>query len=108
MRRALTPSRLLSCVQAVTTGSRSLPPELLRETPAGSRPNKGDPKDAQLAPRELDVLRLLADGDSTRDIAKQLSYSERTVKSIVHDLLEKLNSRTRAHAVASATRHGIL
>ena len=61
-----------------------------------------------LAPRELGVLRLLAEGDDTRDIAGKLSYSERTVKNIVHDLLVKLNCRSRAHAVALATRQGVI
>lgn len=62
----------------------------------------------QLTRRELDVVRLLADGDSTRDIALRLSYSERTVKNIVRDLQAKLNGRTRAHAVALATRQGLI
>jgi DNA-binding NarL/FixJ family response regulator len=113
VRRLLTPPRLLSCVRAVSEGRSSLPPELLREVPAGrraagDRASNGDGQGGHLARRELDVLRLLADGDSTRDIAERLSYSERTVKSIVHDLLGKMNSRTRAHAVASATRQGII
>jgi DNA-binding CsgD family transcriptional regulator len=86
--RALTPLRLLSCLRAVSEGSGSLP--------------------AELTHREFDVLRLLADGDSTRDIANRLSYSERTVKNIVHDLLAKLNCRTRAHAVALAARRGVI
>lgn len=86
--RALTPLRLLSCLRAVSEGSGSMP--------------------AELTHREFDVLRLLADGDSTRDIAEQLSYSERTVKNIVHDLLVKLNCRTRAHAVALAARRGVI
>lgn len=102
-RRILTPSRLLLCVRAVSEGSCPLPAELLPQTPAGLRAAGG-----HLAPRELDVLRLLADGDSTRDIADRLRYSERTVKSIVHDLLAKLNCRTRAHAVAAATRQGVI
>ena len=50
------------------------------------------------------MLHMLADGLTTREIAEELSYSERTVKNIVHDVLEKLGCRTRAHAVAIATR----
>ena len=44
----------------------------------------------------------------TSDIAVQLCYSERTVKNVVHDILMKLNCRTRAHAVALATRSGVI
>jgi DNA-binding NarL/FixJ family response regulator len=61
-----------------------------------------------LTSREQAVLHMLADGLTTREIAEELSYSERTVKNIVHDVLEKLGCRTRAHAVAIATRHGVI
>ena len=61
-----------------------------------------------LTHREFDVLRLLADGSTTREIAERLSYSERTIKNIVRSLLEKLNCRTRAHAVALAARQGVV
>jgi DNA-binding NarL/FixJ family response regulator len=61
-----------------------------------------------LASRELDVLRLLADGGDTKEIATELAYSERTVKNIVHDVLVKTNCKTRAQAVAVATRQGFI
>ena len=106
--RALTASRLLSCVRTLTAGNAALPPEALRiiqpEVAAGHM-RVGN---RVLTRREFDVLRFLADGDTTREIAQRLSYSERTVKNIVHDLLEKLGCRTRAHAVALAARHGVI
>ena len=99
--RALTPSRLLSCVRAVSGGSAAVTPEALPEISApGLR--------EQPTEREYEVLRRLADGDTTRDIAQRLCYSERTVKNVVHDLLEKLNCRTRAHAVGLAVRQGVI
>jgi len=109
VRGDLTPERLAGCVRAVAEGHGALPPDLLgqmlsslaRGAPAGGAATA-------LARRELAVLRLLAAGDSTRDIAGRLSYSERTVKNIVHDVLVKLNCRTRAHAVALATRQGVI
>jgi DNA-binding NarL/FixJ family response regulator len=54
------------------------------------------------------VLRLLAEGHDTRRIAMDLRYSERTVKNVVHDVLTKLNCRTRAQAVGVATRTGVI
>ncbi|PWI44914.1 helix-turn-helix transcriptional regulator [Streptomyces sp. ICBB 8177] len=63
---------------------------------------------AGLSPREIKVLRLLADGWSTRHIAARLSYSERTVKSIVHSVVTRLNLRNRTHAVVYALRAGVL
>ncbi|MFE7835833.1 LuxR C-terminal-related transcriptional regulator [Streptomyces sp. NPDC057474] len=63
---------------------------------------------ASLVPRELDVLRLLAEGLDTAEIAGKLSYSERSIKSIIHDLTKRLGLRNRTHAVAYAMRAGLL
>lgn len=63
---------------------------------------------AGLEAREVDVLRLLADGLGTPEIAQRLSYSERTVKNIIHGVLTRNRLRNRAHAVAFAVRHGAL
>ncbi len=61
-----------------------------------------------LESREADVLRLLAEGLDTQEIAERLSYSERTVKNIIHGVLSRLNLRNRTHAVAFALRTGLL
>lgn len=61
-----------------------------------------------LTAREVDVLRLVADGFETREIAKKLSYSERTVKNVLHGLTTRLQLRNRAHAVAYALRHDLI
>jgi DNA-binding NarL/FixJ family response regulator len=58
--------------------------------------------------RELAVLRLLADGLDTTEIGRQLYYSERTVKNIVHDVTSRLDLRNRTHAVAYALRQGLI
>jgi DNA-binding NarL/FixJ family response regulator len=63
---------------------------------------------AGLESREVDVLRLLADGLDTAEIAERLSYSQRTVKNIIHGMLSRLKLRNRPHAVAYALRHGLL
>jgi DNA-binding NarL/FixJ family response regulator len=63
---------------------------------------------AGLLPREVDVLRLLADGLPTNEIAEKLNYSERTIKSIIHTLMTRLGLRNRPHAVAYAMRIGAL
>lgn len=58
--------------------------------------------------RELDVLRLIADGDMNSVIAADLCLSERTVKYHVTNLLRKFQARDRAHLVAKAFRGGLL
>jgi DNA-binding NarL/FixJ family response regulator len=100
--RTLTVARLLQCVEAVVDGPR--------------RPSYGDghrigasaSQSAGLTARESLVIQLLADGASTREIAGCLNYSERTVKNIVREVLSKLRSRSRAHAVAVAARQGVI
>ena len=72
------------------------------------RAARGSSGSAGLTERELDVLRLLADGETTRGMASALAYSERTIKNIVHDVLVKMNGRNRTHAVALATRQGLV
>jgi DNA-binding NarL/FixJ family response regulator len=59
-----------------------------------------------LEKREVDVLRLLAEGLGTPEIAVRLNYSERTVKNIIHGVLTRLNLRNRTQAVAFAVRSG--
>lgn len=61
-----------------------------------------------LSHRETDVVRLLSEGLDTAEIAARLSYSERTVKTILHGLLTRLGLRNRVHAVAHALRQGLI
>ncbi|GGS99370.1 MULTISPECIES: response regulator transcription factor [Streptomyces] len=71
------------------------------ESPAGLLP-------VELAQREVDVLRLLAEGLDTVEIASKLSYSERLIKSVIQTVVKRLELRNRTHAVAYAIRMGIL
>ncbi|MGA8015779.1 MAG: response regulator transcription factor [Candidatus Dormiibacterota bacterium] len=61
-----------------------------------------------LTARETDVLRLIADGCDTAEVGRSLFVSERTVKSILHDITSRLNLRNRTHAVAYALRQGLI
>ena len=63
---------------------------------------------AELTTRDINVLRLLADGRSTAAIADDLAYSESTIKNVIHDLVRQLGARNRAHAVALAIRAGAI
>jgi DNA-binding NarL/FixJ family response regulator len=63
---------------------------------------------AGLTPRETEVVRLVADGLDTSEIALRMSYSERTVKNVLHDLTTRLQLRNRTHAVAYAVREGLI
>ena len=105
--RTLTPDTLITSLRAVVAGAVAMPGDmlarlLLHVTQTSHLGPTG------LNPRERSVLRLLADGMDTRGIAEDLCFSERTVKNVVHDVLTKLNCRTRAQAVAVATREGVI
>ena len=63
---------------------------------------------AQLTDREQQVLSLIAAGHPTREVAQELCYSERTVKNVLHDVVTKLNARSRSQAVAFAVREGLI
>jgi DNA-binding CsgD family transcriptional regulator len=62
----------------------------------------------QVTHRELEVLGLIADGHSTGEIAKKLWITPETVRTHVRRLLDRLDARTRAHAVSIAYREGLL
>jgi DNA-binding NarL/FixJ family response regulator len=80
-------------------------------TIAGGRPHRLLPKrlaSSGLSDREIEVLRLVAEGCDTAEIAVHLSYSERTIKGILHDVKTRLHLRNRTHAVTYAMREGLL
>jgi DNA-binding CsgD family transcriptional regulator len=58
----------------------------------------------RVTPRELEVLALIAEGYSTREIARSLWITEETVRTHVRRTLDRLGARTRAHAVSIAYR----
>ena len=115
VRRAeASPDRLINVVQAAAVGDGALPPDLL-----GRLLNQVGKLQRQvlwprgltfggLAEREIEVLRLVADGLDTAEIAAKLSYWQRTIKNILHDITSRLHLRNRSHAVAYALRHGLI
>jgi len=113
-RSAVTTERLAHSVRAAAAGGGVLPPnligELLKQVDRMQRdvlaPNGLNA--SGLTPREIDVLRLMADGFDTNEIAGKLCYSERTVKNVLHDVVTKLNARSRSQAVAFAVREGLI
>jgi DNA-binding NarL/FixJ family response regulator len=63
---------------------------------------------APLSGREIQILQLIADGLSNREIAAELFLSEETVKTHIHHVLGKLRARSRAHAAAIGLRSDII
>ncbi|MEU9188604.1 response regulator transcription factor [Streptomyces sp. NPDC048484] len=113
-RHEATAHRLVQAVIAASRGDGDLPSDLLGRliSQVGSlhrtASNHPGAPSSGLAPREVDVLRLVAEGLDTGEIASKLSYSERTVKNVMHGLTTRLHLRNRAHAVAHALREGYI
>jgi DNA-binding NarL/FixJ family response regulator len=113
-RSEVTPVRLEVAIQDARAGNGVMPPDLVGRLIEQIR----DLHEQILAPRgmsltglsdrEIDVLRLVADGCSTSEIAKQMAYSERTIKNIIQGATTRLQLRNRSHAVAYALRQGLI
>jgi len=88
--------------------SPSMAMKLLDEFKQMSRTDRTAPATPRLTERELEVLRLVAQGLNNREIAKQLFISENTVKNHVRNILEKLQLHSRMEAVMYAVREKLL
>ncbi|PZA06920.1 MULTISPECIES: response regulator transcription factor [unclassified Meiothermus] len=100
------PASLLLAIRAAAIGSTYLDPQIAHIVLGQlSVPSEGQ---AQLSPRELEVLRLIADGLSNKEIAQALGLSLSTVKTYIEDLLAKLSASDRTQAAIKALRQGLL
>jgi NarL family two-component system response regulator LiaR len=102
------PEELVEAIQQVYQGESSLHPsiarKLLREL---AEPVAQGPSADTLTERELEVLRLIAQGHSNREISNQLTISEATVRTHVSNILSKLNLDSRTQAALYALREGL-
>ncbi|GGS31434.1 MULTISPECIES: response regulator [Streptomyces] len=106
------PDRLLHGIRTVASGAALLDPEVTRQLvgryASRIRPSDGGDREIPLTPRELEVLRLIADGLSNSEIAAALVISQETVKTFVSRILSKLHLRDRVQAVVYAYRRGLV
>ena len=92
---------LISCIREVLAGKIYIAPS------AAAKLAEGVAR-VQLTPREMATLKLLADGKANKEIAVALDISERTVKTHLAHLFEKLGATSRTEAVKVATRRGLV
>jgi DNA-binding NarL/FixJ family response regulator len=113
-RSEATPDALVRAIQRVAAGEGVIPADLLGHLlgQVGRLQRQVlSPRGLTftgLSDREVQVLRLIADGMDTNEIARQLCYSQRTVKNVLHDVTTRLQLRNRSHAVAYAVREGLI
>ena len=95
------PSELVQAIRHVHAGKKRLPPELAAQLAE----HMGDDS---LTPREVEVLKHVANGNRNRDIAEHLFISEETVKVHIKHIMDKLGAKDRTQAIAIAVRRGII
>ncbi|MDX2152121.1 MAG: response regulator transcription factor [Bryobacteraceae bacterium] len=92
---------LLQTIRSVHAGRKAMSAELTAQVLAHSG-------EELLTQREIDVLRLIAEGNANKEIAARLSITEETVKSRVKNILDKLGANDRTHAVTIALKRGFI
>lgn len=105
---------VISTLRSVANGQLAIDPQLLREalTSASETPDIGTPRQQaeaySVTPREHQVLRLVADGLTNKEIGARLAISEDTVKKHVQNIIWKLRAADRTQAAIMAYRRGLL
>jgi len=92
---------LLAVVRSVHAGQKHVPPEVAARLAEHF-------SDDELTEREMDVLRLIRDGNRNKQIAGELAIAETTVNFHIKNIVDKLQANDRTHAVTIAIRRGLL
>lgn len=100
-------SEVIAAIRAANAGETIIPPATLtRVLPRLTKTQRGRGWD--LSPREIEVLRAMAEGLTTEEIADRLSLSVHTVRNHIQRCLSKLDAHSKLEAVTAAVREGII
>lgn len=99
--KGLLRKELTDAIRAVHRGQKRMQPEVAAQIAEHTM-------DDALTPREIDVLRSIAEGNGNKEIATNLSLGEETVKSHIRNILAKLGASDRTHAVTIGLKRGII
>ena len=100
------PGELVRAIHAVAHGEAYLHPDVMKKVLSRLQPQPASA--ISLTPRELEVLEWMATPNTYKQIAKQLSVSEETIRSHAKNILEKMGQPNRSQAVLAAIKAGIL
>ena len=102
------PEGLLKKAAVIQAQVESQPPPVIDLTDRRQDGTVSTLTERRLGARETEVLRLVADGYDTTDIAEQLAYSESTIKGVLAKIMTRLEARNRCHAIAIVVREGLI
>jgi DNA-binding NarL/FixJ family response regulator len=103
------PETMLRAIRAVAHGESLLGPTIAQKVMRqfSAAPDEQTPLYDDLTPRELEVLKLIAEGLANREIAEELTISEKTVKNHINNIFSKLHVNDRSQAMLYAIRKGL-
>jgi len=104
------PDTMLRAIRGVAHGESLLGPTIAQKVMLqfSALPGKQTPLVDDLTPRELEVLKLIAEGLCNKDIADELTISEKTVKNHINNIFSKLHISDRSQAILYAIRQGLV
>ncbi len=106
--KQIEPGELVRAIHAVVNGEAYLHPDVMKKVVGRMHGQLQQAPPVSLTPRELEVLEWMASPNTYRQIAKQLSVSEETVRSHAKNILEKLGQPNRSQAVLFAIKQGYI
>ncbi len=99
---------VLSTVRAAAAGDTGLSPALASSMLTVAQAQQPKAKDAILSPRQVEILQGIADGASTKQVARDLGITQKTVHNHLNAIYRRLDTQSLTHAVLSAVRLGII
>ncbi len=101
------PQRILKAIEEVYRGESSLHPKIARKLVGQFQAKPQEPPTAELTKRELEVLKLVAEGLSNQELSELLSVSKQTIGKHISNILQKLHLANRTQAALYAIRQGL-
>jgi DNA-binding NarL/FixJ family response regulator len=104
------PGELVAAIRAALEGRTYLTPQLAGEVLDSMKQGAGTAADpvVSLTPRQREILQLIAEGRSAKEIASNLSISTRTVEFHKYQMMETLGLHTNAELIHFAIKHGLI
>jgi DNA-binding NarL/FixJ family response regulator len=109
--RDMTSEEIVAAIQAAAAGLVALHPQVLHSMLSPIPPaeeSEPDPSDQVLTPREIEVLRMVAEGLGNKEVASRLGISDHTVKFHISSIFAKLGASSRTEAVTVGIRQGLI